>query len=186
MKPDPNLIAVFDTETTGLTLHPDADPDKQPKIIELGLALMDGRTGEVVETYNQLIQPGEPLTDEITKITGIADSALVGQPNFAMAAPEFAKLFAKAGHVVAHNLPFDKTMLMNELRRCGVGDFPWPPGEHCTVALHREMWGRNPRLIELYEFAMGKPLAQTHRALDDVLALVEVIKALEIHKAIVA
>jgi hypothetical protein len=29
--------------------------------------------------------------------------------------------------------------------------------------------------LELYEAVIGKPLAQTHRALDDVAALVEII-----------
>jgi len=32
-------------------------------------------------------------------------------------------------------------------------------------------------MLELYEAVLGKPLAQTHRALDDVKALVEIIQA---------
>jgi hypothetical protein len=34
-------------------------------------------------------------------------------------------------------------------------------------------------MTELYEKALGHPLAQTHRALDDVHALVEIVRALE-------
>ncbi len=180
---NPPLIAVFDTETTGLTLHPHAALDKQPRIIELGIALVRADSCEVVDTYNQLVQPGEEITDEITKITGITNAQLVGQPTFFHVRAELAEKFSRAQHVVAHNLPFDKAMLMNDWERSGGGPFPWPAKEHCTVALYREMWGRNPRLIELYQFAMGKPLEQTHRALDDVLALVEIMKKLQTYKA---
>lgn len=179
------LILVFDTETTGLTLHPDAPLAQQPKIIELGAAIVCPRRREVIDTINQLIFPGEAITDEITKITGITSEQLVGQPRFVEFEPTLREFFGRASHVVAHNLPFDKAMLMNDLARAGIEGFPWPRGEHCTVGMHREAWGRNPRLIELYESAVGKPLAQTHRALDDVMALVEVILALELEKAIV-
>ena len=82
--------------------------------------------------------------------------------------------------MVAHNLPFDKAIIRGELARCGIEDFPWPERELCTVGLHRDAWGRNPRLVELYESVMGKPLAQTHRALDDANALVEIIQKEEL------
>lgn len=177
----PDLIVVFDTETTGLTLHPDAPLAKQPKIIELGAALLN-RKGEVVETLSQLVHPGEEITDEITKITGITNEALKDAPGFERCLPQLRHIFEQAFAVFAHNLPFDKAMLTNDLRRVTSVAFPWPKQEYCTVGLHRDQWGRNPRLIELYEWAMGKPLPQTHRALDDVMALVEVITTLGLHE----
>lgn len=175
------LVCVFDTETTGLTLHPDAPINKQPKIIELGAALLDS-DGRVVETLSQLVHPGEEVTAEITKITGITNEMLVGQPTFAEALPALRAFFGKAFAVFAHNLPFDKSLMMFDLQRVGCEDFPWPQQEYCTVGLHKEQWGRNPRLIELYEATLGRALPQTHRALDDVLALVEVVVALDLHK----
>lgn len=178
---DNNLIVVFDTETTGLPLHHNAPLDKQPKIIELGAALLN-EEGAVVDTFQQLLNPGEEITAEITKITGITNDQLVGQPKFADVLPQLREFFGRAFAVFAHNLPFDRSLLRFDLRRAGCEDFPWPEGEYCTVGLHRAQWGRNPKLIELYEFAMKKPLPQTHRALDDVMALVEVIQALELHK----
>ena len=173
-------ILVFDTETTGLTLHPDAPLAKQPKIIELGAALVD-RNGQVVETLSQLVHPRESVTDEITKITGITNEMLADAPNFEECLPQLRHIFGQAFAVFAHNLPFDKAMLRNDLARAQVLDFPWPRQEYCTVGLHKEQWGRNPKLTELYEFAMGRPLPQTHRALDDVQALVEAIVALDLH-----
>lgn len=173
-------VLVFDTETTGLPLHPSAPLEKQPKIIELGAALLD-RDGKVVETLSQLVHPGEDVTEEITRITGITNEMLKDAPRFAEALPALRHIFGQAFAVFAHNLPFDRMMLRNELARLQVLDFPWPPGEYCTVGLHRGEWGKNPKLTELYAATMGRPLPQTHRALDDVQALVEVVVARGLH-----
>jgi len=168
-------IIVFDTETTGLTLHPDASVTKQPKIIEFGAVIL--LNGEVVEEHSVLINPQEALTEEIIKITGLKDSDLKDAPAFKDCAPKLEELFSRCDCVMAHNLPFDKAMMMNEWARYAFGySFPWPAREICTVGLYREEWGRNPKLLELYESVLGKPLAQTHRALDDVKALVEIIQ----------
>lgn len=166
---------VFDWETTGLTLHPDAPLDKQPRAIEFGGALLDA-SGAELETASILINPGTlPLPPEIVKITGITDADLTDAPAFATVLPQLRRLFEQADLCVAHNLPFDRAILRHELARANVADFPWPRHELCTVGLYRDHWGRNPRLIELYEAVMGRPLAQTHRALDDVRALAEIV-----------
>lgn len=173
-------IIVFDTETTGLTLHQHAPLNKQPKIIEFGAVIL--QSGEIVEEISILIDPQEPLSKEITRITGIKNEDLIGKPTFKDCVSELAAAFGACGHVMAHNLPFDKAMMMNDLQRCQIPlpTFPWPEKETCTVGLYREQWGRNPKLLELYADIMGKPLAQTHRALDDVKALVEIIQEEEL------
>jgi len=173
------MIIVYDTETTGLTLHPHAETMKQPKMIEFGAILMD-RNGVVIEEANILINPGEPISDVITKITGITDADVADAPKFIDALPQIRRIFEQATTVMAHNLPFDKAILRGELARIDCLDFPWPERELCTVGLYKDGWGRNPRLIELYESILGKPLAQSHRALDDVKALVEIIQAEEL------
>jgi DNA polymerase III epsilon subunit-like protein len=174
-----NFLLVFDTETTGLTLHPNAPLWKQPKIIEFGgIVLLNG---EVEEEISFLINPEERLTEEIIKITGITDKDLEGQPTFEGRVKELKELFGRCAGVAAHNLPFDKEMILNDVRRLGlVAGFPWPAREMCTVGIYKEQWGRNPRLQELYADIMGKPLAQTHRALGDVKALVEIIQEEEL------
>lgn len=174
---DPQAL-VFDTETTGLNLHPDAAPHLQPKMIEFGGVLMSLRTGEITAEYSELIYPGQPLSAEIVKITGITDDKLRGMPMFADRLPFLRATFAKAEAVVAHNLPFDKAILYGELTRAtgDPSDFPWPARQYCTVGIYREEYGFNPKLTKLYEDKLGKPLAQKHRALDDVLAMVEIIQ----------
>ena len=169
-------ILIFDTETTGLTLHPDAEMTKQPRMIEFGGVLMSRKDGHIIEEASILINPGVKLEAIITKITGLTDDDLKDAPPFATVLPQLRRLFSEADCLMAHNLPFDRAILRGELARLDVLDFPWPANGLCTVGLYREHWGRNLKLTELYEQVMGKPLAQTHRALDDVMAMVEIIQ----------
>lgn len=169
------MILVFDTETTGLPLHGSAPLEKQPKIIEFGAVLFEPATGTIAEEFNALIHPGEEITAEITKITGITNEDLAGAGTFDATLPSIQRLFKEAGTVIAHNLPFDRSMVKFELARRGITEFPWPPNEICTVGHFRDVWGRNPKLVELYEWSLGRPLKQTHRALDDVKALMEIV-----------
>lgn len=168
------MILLFDTETTGLTLHPDAEVRKQPRCIEFGAVLMNSKTGMVEEEISILINPGIPLESIITKITGLTDADLADAPSFAEVLPQLRRVFAAARCVVAHNLPFDKQIIRGELARIPCLDFPWPAQGICTVGLYKDAWGRNPKLTELYAHVMGVPLAQTHRALGDVQAMVEI------------
>lgn len=172
---------IFDTETTGLTLHPDAPTVQQPRIIEFGAVLLSLEDGSVLDSINILIDPEEPITAEITKITGITDADVKGQPKFAEAFPQIAAFFERAQAMVAHNLPFDKSIVKIACDRAGA-TMVWPSRGTCTVGLYREAWGRNPKLTELYADVMGEPLEQTHRALDDVMAMVEVIQKEQLWK----
>lgn len=179
------LAIVFDTETTGLTLHPDAPVHKQPRMIEFGAVIIDTTTYQEVEAISLLINPGEHITDEITKITGLSDADVKDAPSFEQALPQIAEAFAKCSSVWAHNLPFDRAIINGELARIDDHDpFPWPEKGICTVGLYKEAWGRNPRLIELYESVTGKKYEQTHRALDDVRALVEIIVAEQLFEVV--
>ena len=168
------MILIFDTETTGLTLHPAAPLDKQPRMIEFAAVLLNAK-GMEVEQASFLVNPQMRVEPIITTITGLTNDDLAGQPTFGMVLPRLRTLFAKASYMVAHNLPFDKAIVSHELSRLEVTEFPWPIGV-CTVGLYLEQFGYRPKLKELYERVIGAPLEQTHRALDDVQALVAIIQ----------
>lgn len=173
------IHAVVDTETTGLLKPKAAGLSAQPKIIELCVVRIDA-AGQVLSEHEWLINPGEAITDEITKITGIKNEDLVGKPTFAELLPQITEAFQGALTFIAHNAPFDRGMLRNDIERCGaelLAAFPWPLETICTVQSYRHEYGRRMKLTELYEKKVGKPLAQTHRALDDVKALIEVLVA---------
>jgi DNA polymerase III epsilon subunit-like protein len=167
--------AVFDTETTGLTLHPHAKPKLQPRIIEFAAVLID-HTGKELDSLVFLCHPDQQITPEITRITGLKNEDLKSAPSFAAYIPAVKEFLSQADCLIAHNQPFDHALLSNELRIAGaIKDFPWPRHNMCTVQEFEPIWGRRMRLIELYEHTMGKPYKQTHRALDDVRALAEIV-----------
>ncbi len=164
---------VFDTETTGFVQPSAVEIEKQPKAIELGLIVVENN--KILEERNWLINPGESITDEITKITGIKNEDLVGKPNFGQLLGEIEDIFAIADATIAHNAPFDTSIINFELQRIGRTGFPWPKKNICTVQEYTHVFGRRPKLTELYEEYIGLKLEQTHRALDDVLALHEIL-----------
>ncbi len=166
-----SLALIFDTETTGLIHHPSTKDELQPQIIEFGAVLVTRPKGEIKEDLNVLIHPGKPIPPEITKITAITNEDVMRCGRFSSVVQEIRGMFAKADLVIAHNLPFDAGMLELELARLGIKDWPWPKRRMCTVQEHTEEWGRRPKLIELYAHYTGVPLDQTHRAIDDVMAL---------------
>ncbi len=167
------ISLVFDTETTGLPLPSSAPLDKQPRIIELALTLVED--GSVLGRNSWLINPQQPLEAVITKITGLKDEDLVDKPTFPEVYEEIKLVFSKANILYAHNAPFDVSLLTFELQRMKVDDFPWPQETVCTVQEFKHLFGYRPSMIKLYEKILGKPLAQTHRAQDDVDALVEIL-----------
>lgn len=171
---------IFDTETTGLILHPRAKDELQPRIIEWGGLLVD-ESGNELEELDVLINPGCPLPARITQITGITDADLEGKPTFAAYRAMLHGMFKRADVLIAHNLPFDVGMMTLDLRRINaLENWPWPKVKICTVQEHAEEWGRRPKMTELYEHYTGHPLAQTHRALDDVRALKEICMAAKV------
>lgn len=165
---------IFDTETTGLLLPSSAPLEKQPRIIELGAILVSTETG-IVGELTQLINPEMEISAEITKITGTTNEDLVGKPTFKEYLPTLRAFFDGADMLICHNAPFDSGMLRNDLKRAGCDDFPWPAETICTAQEYTPVVGKRPRLLQLYEIIMGKPLAQTHRALDDAMAVYEIL-----------
>lgn len=166
-------IVVFDTETTGIPKHPKAKMEVQPKIIEFAGVVVDEK-GVVLRELELLFNPQEPLEEIITKITGLKDEDLANQPTFPELVGQLFDFFKGNDAVIAHNLPFDTAMIDLEMMRHDLGAFHWPELKFCTVQENAEEWGRRPKLTEMYEKVKGEKLDQKHRALDDVLALVEV------------
>jgi DNA polymerase III epsilon subunit-like protein len=176
------MIILLDFETTGLILPSSSDLVLQPKIIEIG-AIKVSDKGSVVAELGELIDPRQEISAEITKITGIKPEQLKGKRTIEEVIPELADFFLGAHMLVAHNVAFDRDVLYFELLRTGwERRFPFPPNQVCTVDSTMHIKGRRMKLTELYEHTQGKPLAQTHRAVDDVRALWECYKALNDNK----
>jgi DNA polymerase-3 subunit epsilon len=97
---------VLDLETTGLEYQ-------KNEIIEIGMRAFrfDKQTGEVLRvdgSYSALQDPGEPLSDEVSALTGITDEDLAGQ---AIDLARVREMILEANLVIAHNAGFDRPFL---------------------------------------------------------------------------
>jgi DNA polymerase III alpha subunit (gram-positive type) len=180
--PTRKKFAPFDTETTGLTVHQKSLIGLQPRIIEFAGIITDGV--EILDTIEFLCNPGIVLEEIITKITGLKDSDLEDKAQFPEYYDQIAKFFSQADVVIAHNLSFDKNMLINDCRRFGL-DFEglnFPKIPCCTVEQTFHQHGRRVKLEHLYEMYVG-PYVQKHRAMDDVKQLHQLCSALGVYDA---
>jgi ATP-dependent DNA helicase DinG len=154
-------VAVVDIETTGY----DCDRDR---VIEIAAAILRGP--EVVATFDALIDPMVPVPLEITKLTGITDEMLVGQPSVESVVSRLID-FVGGRDIVAHNASFDRSFIE---RVAGRGAFRgrWLDSlQLVRVGLSRL---RSHRLADLSEAFDARPDGAPHRALHDVLALAAV------------
>lgn len=174
------IFGVFDFETTGLTVHPLAELDLQPRPIEFAALLTDGEN--IIDTFEFIINPGMAIEEIITKITGLTNEDLENQPVFSEFIPKLKDIFGRADACIAHNLSFDKSITNYALQREGLtlDDVNFPELQICTVEQTYHHFGRRMRLEELYNLLCGK-YEQKHRALDDVLLLHEICKTIGVY-----
>lgn len=166
-------LAFFDTETTGL-LKPNAvHVSEQPYIIEYYGCTIDSETFELEKEFETFIKPPVPISDEITKITGITEGMVANAPKFADVYGELCHLHEGVRGLVAHNASFDVSMLANELIRIDkLIHFPWPMHHICTIERTYQIKGYRLNLQKLHEYLFGKGFKDAHRAKSDVFAMV--------------
>lgn len=164
---------VIDTETTGLLEAEGVDISLQPHITEIYAKQVDD-SGKIIKELDTLIKPPIPIPDHITKITGINDYTLRNAPTFIEVFKELIEVFFCSHTMVAHNLPSDEGVIINELRRIGKEHhFPYCPIKYCTV--EQSLWIKGHRLknAELHKIATGNDIVGAHRAKADVEATYE-------------
>lgn len=174
------MILVFDTETTGLIKAESTPLEKQPKIIEYAGIKLDNDLNEV-ERFQCLINPQQKLESIITDITGLTDNQLKDEKTFGGVYNDLYDFHQGVTTWVAHNVQFDFQMMFNDLRRIEKQwNFPYPKKYICTsdgtTFLNK---GKRFKLGQLYEVATGKKIINAHRAMNDVEALVEVLRWLK-------
>lgn len=164
----------FDFETTGLLKPKIRDLSYQPYIIEYCFkkVVIEGKSVEEVDIMSGFLKPPIPLPPIIKKITGIVDADLVNAPVFIDVVDKIQKFFIGTEIAIAHNLPFDKGVLSNELLRLDkLLNFPWPPIQICTVESTLKLKGYRLSLEKLHALLFDGQSFNSHRAVDDVNAL---------------
>ena len=110
-------FVVFDFETTGFNAG-GAD-----SIIEVGAVKIKG--GNIIERYDELINPNRPLPKKIIELTNITDEMLKDKENEEVAMKRFIEWFGDCP-MVAHNAKFDVSFLEMAYKKYNLGTFTNP------------------------------------------------------------
>ena len=155
----------LDLETTGLDSQRDA-------IIEVGAVKFRGP--EVIDTFQTLVNPYQPLPPFINRLTGITQRELDASPSFNAIAETLSE-FIGASPVVGHNVAFDTGFLAKQGIRLGGQSFDtW---DLAATILPSCTEYSLPRLARF----LGVEHRRPHRALPDAEATHGVLMALMQH-----
>lgn len=185
--PAPEIILIYDTETTGLpNFKLPADDPSQPRMCSIA-ALVCDPNGVVRNGFATLIRPdGWVIAPEATEIHGhtTEECARFGIPALDALAV-LSRWYEMADRRVAHHIAFDNKIMRGELRRAGLPDHYDKAKDYCTMHNSRslcrlpptgKMMGagrktfKSPSLAEAYEHFFGQPIKNPHTALGDVNA----------------
>ncbi|MGG4434456.1 exonuclease domain-containing protein [Priestia megaterium] len=156
-----NTYVVLDLETTGL------DYTKE-QITEIGAIKIDENYNEIDRFHTMVsLEEGRELSEFITKLTGITEKDLEGYPPENICLMELDE-FIGDSIVVAQNAPFD----LSFISRGGIE----PEKFICTRALVRYVEPELSASLKDVTKRNGISLEGHHRALNDVLATIEVLR----------
>lgn len=164
-------ILVFDTETTGF-----AKGGVQPRIIQIAWAVYS-LSGELLSSRSSLVMPDGwevPMEkfwienghstircmESGVEINLLLDHLLNDISHYDIS------------HIVAHNLAFDIPVLAAEMNRLRlVSDKKLK--KICTMKSSESLFGKWPKLIQLYTYLFNKGFEGEHDAMSDVNACAE-------------
>lgn len=182
----PEIIAVIDTETTGLK----RGAKEGARITEVALVVVDLGARKILGRFASLVDPGVAIPADITRLTGIRDADVRGQPTFADVWPrvvEMVERLCPTLDVVAHNASFDRGQLEDAQERVGLLSCDWPRWRwRCSKTIASRVIpglqsyslsgrpGQGPGLRE----ALRLPAQTAHRAMGDVLTTCSLLRVL--------
>ena len=162
-------FCVLDLETTG-------GSTADCFITEIGAVKVRG--GEVLGTFQTLVDPGAAIPPSIVMLTGITQTMVIDAPRIETVLPTFAE-FVSDSVIVGHNVRFDLGFLDASAARLGYRRFSenrWVD----TAALARRLVRSEVRNLRLATLAahFRSPTTPIHRALDDATATMHVLHSL--------
>ena len=161
-EPQPSeVLIVFDTETTGL------ESKGGDELIEIGaVPIIDGVVREDC-AFQSLIDPDRPIPPDSTRVHGITDEMVRGQPRVDVVLPEFLR-YCGPHPLVAQNASFDLGFLESACERL---ELPMPTGEvHDTMLMSRQVFpGARRHSLDDICYRLDIEVGNRHRSIDDVL-----------------
>ncbi len=174
-------LFLFDTETTGLDFQRD-------EIIEFAAVVVEQEAGQLIvrEDYDELISlsPGGFIPQKIQELTGITneDVKTRGIPK-ARLCRDIARMTVGNTLLLAYNAHFDLSFLYYLLLRNGDPSCLKGKDKLDLLTVYKD---RRPYPHKLFNaidaYGLTGKVQNSHRAVDDVLATVEVMKEMEKEK----
>jgi DNA polymerase-3 subunit epsilon len=163
------MYAIVDIETTGGNASTGS-------ITEIAIIITDGK--EILQTFESLVNPMQPIPLFIQNLTGITDEMVSGAPVFSQVAEQIHDLLCDK-IFIAHNVNFDYSFVTHQLSQHG---YRLQTGKVCTVRLSRKVFTDLPSysLGNLCR-SLGIKVSNRHRASGDAMATTELFKMLLEH-----
>lgn len=174
-------LFLFDTETTGLNFVTD-------EIIEFSAVVVEqvGGVPTVTAQYDELISlsPGGFVPPKITQLTGISNQDLRerGIPKTRLCC-DIARMLTPNTLLLAYNAHFDLSFLYYLLLRSGDPMILKGKDKLDLLTVYKDRRSYPHKLCNAIEsYGLSDRVVNSHRAIDDVLATVAVMEAMEAEK----
>ena len=171
-------LLILDTETTGLNYSRD-------EIIEFSAVAVEKVNGthSIVREYDQLVSlaPGSFVPPKIEQLTGISTQDLreKGVPKTRVCR-DIAELIAGNTLILAYNAHFDLSFLFYMLLRDGDPRILKGKDKLDLLTVYRDRHEYPHKLCSAIEaYGLSGRVVNSHRAIDDVIATVAVMEAME-------
>lgn len=171
-------LVLFDTETTGLNFARD-------EIIEFAAVVVEEQNGlaVVTEEYDQLISltPGNSVSEQITALTGISTQDIQEKGiSKTRVCQDIARMFHGNTLLLAYNAHFDLSFLYYLLLRSGDPLILKGKDKLDLLTVYKDRRSYPHKLCNAIEaYGLQDQVVNSHRAVDDVLATVAVMAAME-------
>ena len=171
-------LLLFDTETTGLSFPRD-------EIIEFAAVVVEKRDGivTVVQEYDELItlSPGGFVPAHFEALTGITNQDIRERGiSKARLCRDIAQMLAGNSLLLAYNAHFDLSFLFYLLLRHGDPAILKGKDKLDLLTVYKDRHSYPHKLCNaIAVYGLSGKVVNSHRAVDDVLATVEVMKAME-------
>ena len=171
-------LVLFDTETTGLTYNRD-------EIIEFAAVVVECRDGKAVVTreYDELVTltPGNTVPPKIQQLTGISTQDILERGVAkTRVCRDIAEMFAGNTLLLAYNAHFDLSFLYYMLLRSGDPQILKGKDKLDLLTVYKDRRSYPHKLCNAIDaYGLSGHVVNSHRAVDDVLATVAVMRAME-------
>lgn len=166
LKSSVSVAAIIDTETTGLLYQDD--------VVEFAIALfsynkLNGELIEVLDSYSGLRQPAVKIPRVATRIHGIRNKDVRGKE---LDYQKMRDILSRTSILIAHNARFDYRFSTKILPAAMISSKSW----YCSMnGVNWSSYGCSKKSLSHIGKTFGVSSEQSHRALDDVNTLLDVL-----------